>query len=289
MAKLTIRDDPPEPKRGRTPAAKAPPPAPMDSPSVDVARETRLGRVFGGAAILSVLLTLASLLVQGSSIPRREGVDPNDRTQLFDVGGGGDGLLVSQYLRAASILLIVAFAWFMYGAVKGRNPAHSVWVPRTATLGFVGAALVAVLGFYEVRDVADEFLGSGPRSLERAESLLDDARDGALGTINLATVATGLLCGIWLSICSLEAGRVGLLTRFLGLFGVGAGLATAIPGLGIGPYLLLGWLGSVGLLAAGYWPGGRPPAWGTGTAMSWDEIDRIERDARIERRERREA
>ncbi len=285
MAKLTIRDEADEPPKGRKPA-KAAPTAAADIPPVDVEREGRLGRVFGGLALASVLLTLASLLVQGNSIPRREGVDPNDRTQLFDVGGGGDGLLVSQYLRVASILLIIAFAWFIYGAIRGRNPGHNRWIPWVATVAFLGSALVAILGFYEVRDVAREFLDSGPRSLDRAESLLDEARDGTLGTINLATVVTGLLSGIWLSITSLEAGRVGLLTRFLSLFGVGAGLATAIPGLGIGPYLLLGWLGSVGLLAAGYWPGGRPPAWETGTAMSWDEIDAEERAARIEKRER---
>lgn len=278
MAKLTIRDDAtaPEPEA----------PEPVEIQPVDTARERRWGRIAGAAGVGSVLLTLASLLVQGSSIPRREGVDPDDRTQLFDVGGGGDGLLVSQYLRAVSILLIIAVAWFMYRAIKGRNPAHSVWIPRVATVAFLGSAVIAILGFYEVRDVAREYLGSGPRTLERAEELLDEARDGALGTINLSTVATGLLSGIWLSITSLEAGRVGLLTRFLSLFGVGAGLATAIPGLGIGPYLLLGWLGSVGLLAAGYWPGGRPPAWDSGRAMSWDEIDAAERGARMERRER---
>ncbi|MTD45907.1 hypothetical protein GKE82_16830 [Conexibacter sp. W3-3-2] len=285
MAKLTIRDDADaDPLRGAANGtARA-----ADIPPVDVARETRLGRIFGGAAILSVLLTLASLLVQGSSIPRREGnQEPNDRTQLFDVGGGGDGLLVSQYLRALSVLLIIAVAWFLYDAIRGRNPSFSVWVPRAGTLAFAATAVVLILGFYEVRDVADEFLGSGPRSLERAESLLDEARDGTLGTINLVTVLAGLVSGIWLSITSLEAGRVGLLTRFLSVFGIGAGLATAIPGLGIGPYLMLGWLGSVGAIAVGYWPGGRPPAWEAGRAMSWDEIEAQERGARIERRERR--
>ncbi|PTL59557.1 DUF4386 domain-containing protein [Paraconexibacter algicola] len=286
MAKLTIRDEDekPEPPR-RRPKKEAPKPA--DIPPVDTAREARWGRVAGVAAIGSVLATMAALLIQGSSIPNRAGREANDRTTLFDVGEGGDGLVVSTFLQSASLLLIIVVAWFLYRATKDRNPATSVWIPRAGTVGFIVAAVIGVLGFYEVRDVADQYLGSGARTLDRAETLLDDARDGALGTINLLTVFGALVSGIWLSLCSLEAGRVGLLTRFLGIFGVGAGLATAIPGLGIGPYLLLGWLGSVGCLALGYWPGGRPPAWDAGRAVPWEEADALERDARVARREER--
>jgi hypothetical protein len=53
--------------------------------------------------------------------------------------------------------------------------------------------------------------------------------------------------------------RVGLLDRFLGYWGLGACGALAL--LSIGDAMFIGWLASVGLLALGYWPGGRPEAW----------------------------
>jgi hypothetical protein len=58
---------------------------------------------------------------------------------------------------------------------------------------------------------------------------------------------------------SIQAMRVGLLTRFLGYWGVGAGGALVL--LPIGDAMFIGWLASIGILSLGYWPGGRPPAW----------------------------
>jgi hypothetical protein len=81
------------------------------------------------------------------------------------------------------------------------------------------------------------------------------------------------LFGIWVSVTSFEAMRVGLVTRFLGVFGLGAGIVTAV-GLPIGSSLFLAWIGSLGVLALGYWPGGRPPAWAAGRAVALDEPPR---------------
>jgi hypothetical protein len=44
-------------------------------------------------------------------------------------------------------------------------------------------------------------------------------------------------------------------------------------GISVGQDLFIAWLASFGLLAVGYWPGGRPPAWDAGRAVSWDEVD----------------
>jgi hypothetical protein len=65
------------------------------------------------------------------------------------------------------------------------------------------------------------------------------------------------------------AARVGLLTKTLGYWGVGAAVAAVlVPVAGQG--LVMGWLASVALLLLGWWPGGRGPAWTSGTAMPWD-------------------
>ena len=173
-----------------------------------------------------------------------------------------------------------------YRVTRNRNPFTSVWIPRLGVVALIGSAVFLFLGFLEVRDIGREYLASGERSLERAEALLDDARDGgALRWINIGSLFTAFLSGVWVSLASLEAMRTGLLTRFLGIFGIGAGLATAIS-FPVGPFLFIGWLGSVAILALGWWPGGRPPAWEEGRAVGWDEVDAREGRARRARREK---
>ena len=68
---------------------------------------------------------------------------------------------------------------------------------------------------------------------------------------------------------ALWALRTGLLTRFWGAFGIAVGAIFAIS---FGTELtVLGfvWFIYVGLLLAGWVPGGRPPAWAAGEARPW--------------------
>ena len=61
-----------------------------------------------------------------------------------------------------------------------------------------------------------------------------------------------------------HAMRVGLLTRFWGSLGAALGVASIL----FFQFTLL-WFLYLGLLIAGWVPGGRPPAWQTGKAMPW--------------------
>lgn len=63
----------------------------------------------------------------------------------------------------------------------------------------------------------------------------------------------------------LYAMRVGLLTRFWGSFGIALGVASLLP---LIQFTLI-WFVYFGLLAAGWVPGGRPPAWAAGEAVPW--------------------
>lgn len=245
-------------------------------PTADVGWERRVGKVAGVCAILAAVATMAAVPVAASDVVQHSG-DSNDLTLLRDIGNSGGGQVAAMVLRVAGIALLVPFAWFIFRATKGRNPQHSRYIPILGVVAFVIVGVSTVIGFYEVRDTAREFVASGPQTLKRAESMLDDARGGGLLRVaNIAQVVGGLLFGIWISLTSLEAGRVGLLNRFLGIFGIGAGVSTAI-GIPVGPALFLAWIGSLGLLAVGYWPGGRPPAWETGQATTYQETERIER------------
>lgn len=255
-------------------------------PTVDVGRERLGGRFAGGAGILSVLLTMAAVPIGASDVPNRPAGESNDRTLLLDIGQSGSGQQLAMWLRVGSILLIAVLAVYLFRAIRGRQPTHAAWVPAMGMLAVVIVAVSTAIGFFEVREVARDFVSSQPQTLDRAETLLDDARDrGLLRAANMSQIVGGLLLGVWISLTSLEGMRVGLLTRFLGVFGIGTGLASAV-GIPISAALFLGWFGSVSILAYGYWPGGRPPAWAAGRAVGWDEVEAHAGGARTARRGR---
>ena len=71
----------------------------------------------------------------------------------------------------------------------------------------------------------------------------------------------------------LRARRVGLLSPFMSILGILAGILLVLPVLP--PVILQAfWLGAVGALFLDRWPGGRGPAWETGEAQPWPSAAR---------------
>jgi hypothetical protein len=67
---------------------------------------------------------------------------------------------------------------------------------------------------------------------------------------------------------SINAMRVGLLTRFLGYLGVISGALFVLAFVPI-PIVQVYWLGMLAVLFLGRSPSGTPPAWQSGEAMPW--------------------
>ncbi len=76
------------------------------------------------------------------------------------------------------------------------------------------------------------------------------------------------LLAVGFVLVSLNAMRVGLLTRFLGYLGIIAGVLTIIPLVPI-PIVEAYWLLAFAYLLSGRWPSGVPPAWSSGRAEPW--------------------
>ena len=247
-----------------------------DLPTVDLPSERRSGRVAGLCALGSVACTFGAVLAASRDVAQTVDSDSSDLERLRTLGQSGAGQEVGTLLRVLSGLLVVVVALFLYRAIKGRKPDHPFAVVLTGCISVIILALAVAYQFYDLRDVARDFvaLPSGQQNNAQASRVFDDANDDVLlRAANVLQVLASIGFGIWISVTSFEASNVGLLTRFLGLFGTGAGLTTAIPVFGvIGTALFLAWLGSVGVLALGYWTGGRPPAWETGQAtLPWEQ------------------
>ena len=188
------------------------------------------------------------------------------------------GFIVSGLLRGLAPVALAYAVTFIAVATRARRPEFA----RVAVyMTFVGAVLY--------------FLGTAGAEIERTiafNSFLDSARtvDDARDVISSATITVALLAYVGqfvaaagLLLVSLNAMRVGLLTRFLGILGVVAGIVSVFPQLMPVPLVQAFWLIALGLMLIGRTA--VPPAWRTGNAEPWPSAkDSAERRRAAEQR-----
>jgi len=172
-----------------------------------------------------------------------------------------------------------ALAWtlgYVWGCTRFREPKVKP--------GFVGALAVAggvlsgisVVGYIiAYGSQAHHFVNTGSQTYPEANALLTKP----LLVVPQITNDFGLLLvAVGLVLVSLNAMRVGLLTKFMGYLGIIAGILTIIPIVPI-PIVEAYWLLALAYLLSGRWPSGVPPAWSSGRAEPWPRAQR-ERPAR---------
>lgn len=173
-------------------------------------------------------------------------------------------LLGASAARSLGFLLVGLALTFLAQAVARRGDLPNVarYAPMVggvlSALSFIASPLGTVFAVNSFLD-GDRTVGAA-RDVVSSTPVVVAAAIGFLGGAALA-VAFVLVC--------INAMRVGLLTRFMGVLGILAGVLTFLP---IGsplPVVQCFWLAALGLLFFGRWPGGQPPAWGTGKAEAW--------------------
>jgi hypothetical protein len=224
------------------------------------------GRLGGIAALGSVaawLLALQFANAKGGSGPNvlsgpNGRFAPIDRAhQLLTFHAGQSDQALATGFRCVGLLLTAAVGVYLYSLVRARKPEVSRRMLWSALIGAVLVAGATVFGYFALRDVADTFVASGARTTARAKHLIDGS--GTLHTAAVFDLLSRIVFAAWVGVASLELMRVELLDRFLGYWGFGACVALVL--LPIGDAMFIGWLGSIGIMALGYWPGGRPAGW----------------------------
>jgi hypothetical protein len=171
----------------------------------------------------------------------------------------------------ASVVLValgsIALGWaltYLAVATRARRPEFPkalLYLPLIA--GVLNGVYVVASEVSRLLDY-DKVL-SGPGTVD---AVLDLGVNGF--AIFAAIVGLPGTLGLALSLVfvALNAMRVGLLTRFMGVLGMitGALMVIQLPALLIVQFFWLVWLA---FLIAGRWPGGAPPAWRTGKAEPW--------------------
>lgn len=227
-----------------------------------IGAERRRGRLAAAAAFGSgIAFAVGAFWYQAINADAPDGDRDAAVLRYFDRHGGE--YLGASIFQALGILLLVVVAVHLYRAARDRNPDQSPVVLVVGVYGPVAFAASTTLRAITLTILADDFVGRAAQTESAAEDLLNSPVL-VVGTI---LGLTGVLAlGFWLVKGSLDAMRLGLLTRFMGVLGIALGPALV---LGFGLLVMPLWLFALGILFAGYWPRGVPPAWGTGRAQPW--------------------
>ena len=192
------------------------------------------------------------------------------------------GVLLTAVARGIGFVAVAFMLVYLGMAVRNRSEGfRRMWIYVSLAGGVLGAIATILFTIGTTAEISS-FL-DGPRTVDRAADIGDSTvlvtaqLIGIPGTqaIGLASLALGLG---WVVIC-LNAMRVGLLTRFMGVLGVICGVLIVLPILSPLPIVQTFWLGAMALLLLGRWPNGMPPAWSTGEAEPWPSQQAV-REAR---------
>lgn len=177
-------------------------------------------------------------------------------------------LIATSALAAVAILVLVAVLTALFESTSFRRPATWPYARLVVLIGGIGVAFTSV---------AHEIVGSiETHKFAVGHDFTNHAVEQALtkNTPTLIFAYLGLLASLALVvgmiIVLLNALRVGLVPRWMGLLGMFSGLLILLPNVGATLQLVPAfWLVMMGLLNAGKWPSGDPPAWAAGEARPW--------------------
>jgi hypothetical protein len=227
--------------------------------------EARWGRPAGAAAIVAALL----FLVSGFVFPPkdRDGIESYPDA-LLSIDDRPDAYFAYVALPVLGTMLVAGVFYYLFRATQARGAG----VPRWFIYLVFGAPLVyavsQVLFSIELRDLADRFAAQDTIRGEAGDEKAKDMGDFSPVVEGLRSAGVVSLAFLYVML-PLRARRVGLLTPFMSILGIIVGVLIVFATLGIAPIIQAFWLGAIGMLLLGNWPGGRGPAWESGEAEPW--------------------
>jgi hypothetical protein len=247
--------------------------------------EARFGRPAALAAFAAGLLLLVATVVLQSILDDRRGVEPLPDF-LLSVADSPDTLILQTVTQALGALCLIPVFYYLFRATIHRVPRIPRWFVYVILLGPAIYALSQVLGALDRVDVAEMFAdrdysfdNPDDERLERCPALRGELGDDCAQELlqenpNTAALILSLAGMVFVAfmyvMVPLRARRAGLLSQFMAILGVIAGVLLVLQLVPIVPVVIQAfWLGAVGALFLGNWPGGRGPAWESGEPDPW--------------------
>jgi hypothetical protein len=256
--------------------------------------EARWARPAAIAAFVAAVALLGQIVLYQATLQNRPRVEALPDF-LLSVDERPGLYLGSAIVQAIGALLLLPVFLYLFRAIMGRESAVPRWFVYLVYLGPLLFALSAVLGAVDRIDLAQQFadgsysfpdadpsdrpdltqcpeirgeLGDGC-----AEELLSDNPNGLVFGLSFAgSIAVAFL----FVMLPLRARRVGLLSPFMSILGVIAGVLLVLQLVPLVPVIIEAfWLAAVGMVYLDKWPGGRGPAWDSGEPEPWPSATRI--------------
>lgn len=228
-----------------------------------LAWEGRVGGWAGVAAFTASTLTAVGLVIQASALGKRP---ENERERLLNIDAHGSDFLIATTLQVASVALIAFALYYLLRATLARRPETPSFALGLVLLAPVLYGVGSIINDLSIVDIANRFVESNPRTVERAKDLRAE--------LNVVGIAVGfggaLSLALSFVLVSINAMRAGLLNGFTAILGVAIGVLSIVPLLPGGVVVVqILWLGLLGLIVINRFPGGRGPAWATVEAIPW--------------------
>jgi hypothetical protein len=227
--------------------------------------EARWSLPVAAASFAAGLMLLVSAMI---FFPKdREGIE-RAPDLLLSIDQSSGSYLASAALTALSALALLGVFLYLFRAIDARGGG----VPRWFVYLVIGAPIIyavsAMIYAFQAVDIADEFASGTPIRGDKGDARAERISNISGVLIALQTAGTVGVAFLFVML-PLRARRVGLLTPFMGILGAIAGALVVFQLAGISAVVQAFWLGALGALLLGRWPGGRGPAWETGEAVPW--------------------
>jgi hypothetical protein len=228
---------------------------------------------FLSAIIVSATLSSAPTvgLLQGLQPALRGEADPAVSPRAVEVkyiSHHAFALIAGSTLKSIALVVLTLVLLLLLDATRFRRPQTWAYARPLVLVGGIGLVVI---------NIVHQIVGSiRAHSFAIGHDFSNHAVEQALtkGTINVGSQYLDLLAALALTagmiVVSLNAIRVGLLTRWMGVIGIFSSILILLP---IGGATLeivpAFWMLGMGILYLGRWPNGDPPAWAAGEARPW--------------------
>jgi hypothetical protein len=177
-------------------------------------------------------------------------------------------LIAGSVMAAIAVIVLMLVLLLLYDAASFRRP--TMWAPaRILTLvGGIAVALASVTHEVVYAIETHNFAVGSDFSNHAVDQAL--TKSAANQIVAYLSLLAGLALVVGMIAVLLNALRTGLVPRWMGVLGMFSGLLILLPNVGATLQLVPAfWLVMMGLLFAGRWPSGDPPAWAAGEARPW--------------------
>jgi hypothetical protein len=276
-------------------------PAEGDQPSVEetLAWESAHRRRASAGAIAAGLATIVGLVVQVAAqsgspkVTLLDGFQHANTLERLDLrvaefqylSDHGTGLLIAYVLQGSAFFAAIFGVGYLFRATAARTPQLRRWVLPTVLVGMVLLGIASVVLGVGLVTKAHSFAHSADHSHDAANKVL--IHNSIVNFASFMRLFGALAFAIGLANVSLNAMRCGLLTRFLGVLGIIAGVLYVLTfGTPLYQVPFVFFMILLGVLIGGHWFNGVPPAWASGKAQPWPSSQKVREQREAQRRER---